>query len=218
MRRRGPRRGAMWFAVAAVLALVAVAATLRAQARGPGARILVAAADLPVGAHLEGAGEGLVRAVAVPRSAALPGVLRDVADVRGRLVAVPVGQGEPISDAVLGGRPGRLPGPLARGERAVSVPLATAGGAAAALAPGVRVDVVAATGDGPRGQAAVVVPDAEVLTTSIATGEGSAGDGGSVLLRVRRAEALRLAAALDFARDVRLLPRPVAETAPPGTP
>jgi pilus assembly protein CpaB len=214
VRRRGPRRSAVWFAVAAALALLAAVGTLRAQGGGPSARILIAAADLPVGARLEGA--NLVRPVTVPRAAALPGLLRDVAEVRGRLLAVPVASGEPISDAVLGGRPGRLPGPLARGERAVSVPLATAGGAAAALAPGVRVDVVAATGEGPRGQAAVVVPDAEVLTTSIATGESGAGEGGSVLLRVRRAEALRLAAALDFARDVRLLPRPVAEAPVPS--
>jgi Flp pilus assembly protein CpaB len=92
------------------------------------------------------------------------------------------------------------------------VPLSAAGGAAAGLAPGSRVDVVASTGEGAAGRSAVVVADAEVLAVSAeAATAGVEMPTGSALLRVSSRAALRLTSALNFARDVRLLVRPAGE-------
>jgi hypothetical protein len=53
-----------------------------------------------------------------------------------------------------------------------------------------------------------VVADAEVLATTEAPPEGGLGGAGEALLRVSSAQALRVTAALNFAREVRLLARP----------
>ena len=144
-------------------------------------------------------------------------MLADPGDAVGRRIAVPVAAGEPITEAALGGAPGTGPEPLAVGERAVAVPLAAAGGAAAGLAAGARVDVVASTGEGPAGRTAVVVGDAEVLAVAEAPSpDGVAPTGGEVLLRVSAAQALRITAALNFAREVRLLVRPRDEVGESG--
>ena len=98
----------------------------------------------------------------------------------------------------------------------MAVPLSAAAGAAG-LAPGARVDVVASTGEGPSGRTRVVVADAEVLATTEAAPEGALGGAGEALLRVTAAQALAVTAALNFAREVRLLARPRDEagTEPP---
>ena len=55
--------------------------------------------------------------------------------------------------------------------------------------------------------------DAEVIAQTTASGvDGSAGEGGAILLRVGERDALRLTAALDRAGGVRLLPRPTGPT------
>jgi Flp pilus assembly protein CpaB len=124
----------------------------------------------------------------------------------------PVAPGEPVTEGVLGGAPGTGPDPLAPGERAVSLPLAAAGGAAAAVTPGASVDVVASTGDGPSGRTRIVVAGAEVLAVADAPSpDGVVPDGAGVLVRVSAGQALRITAALNFAREVRLLVRPVDE-------
>ena len=138
-------------------------------------------------------------------------------DAVGRRVVAPVGVGEPLSEGVLGGAPGSGPQPLAIGERAVAVPLSAAGGSAAGLVAGARVDVVASSGEGLTGKSALVVVDAEVL----AIAQPASGDGlesvGEALLRVSSTQALRITAALNFAREVRLLARPISEVgARPG--
>ena len=77
--------------------------------------------------------------------------------------------------------------------------------------------MVASTGEGPSGRTRVVVADAEVLATTEAAPDGDLGGAGEALLRVTAAQALSVTAALNFAREVRLLARPRDEvgTDPP---
>ena len=149
----------------------------------------------------------------VPEGLALRGLVRDPAQIAGRLLVVPLAPGEPLTEAALGGAPGTGPAPLAPGERAISVPAALAGVGAAALRPGVRVDVLASTGEGLTGRSHVVVPDVEVLQAGGVSEEGGPIEG-AVLLRVSARQALRMTEALDFAREVRLVIRPVGGTGP----
>ena len=137
-----------WFAVAAVLALAAGLITLKAAAVDPPTTaVIVAAEPLSVGARLDDP-ESVLGLTRIPRAGVLPGMVRSFDEVRGRTVAVPISGGEPVTQAGLGGAPGLAPEPLAAGERALSVPVAAAGAAAAVLVPGARVDVVASVGEG----------------------------------------------------------------------
>ena len=207
------RRPTAWFAIAAVLAVAAALITMRAAAVDtPRGVVVVAAEPLPVGTRLDDPASVLALAPVAER-AVLPGMARSFDEVRGRTVAVPISRGEPVTQAGLGGAPGLAPAPLAAGERALSVPVAAAGAAAAVLVPGVRVDVVASVTEG-AAAARVVVADAEVIAQTAAPGvDAGGGDGAAILLRVGERDALRLTAALDSARGVRLLPRPAADAA-----
>ncbi len=218
---RGPvprRRAGLWLVLAGVVGLVAAIVTLRAaSAPADAGRVVVARQVLAPGLLLdeEAASAALVVAI-VPAGAMLPGTLADPTEALGRRVAVPVGPGEPVTQAALGGSPGIGPAPLAVGERAVPVPLAAAGGGAAGLVAGARVDVVASTGEGPAGRTAVVVAAAEVLAVAASPAADGIGTAGEVLLRVSATQALRITSALNFAREVRLLVRPAQEM--PGPP
>ena len=134
--------------VAGAIGLLAAVISLRAAAHdAPGGRVVVARQPLAPGLLLDpGTAATALAVVPVPAGLALDGVFADPAEVAGRRVSVPVGAGEPLSQAALGGAPGSVPSPLAVGERAVAVPLSAAGGAG--LVPGARVDVVASTGEG----------------------------------------------------------------------
>jgi Flp pilus assembly protein CpaB len=182
------------------------------------ATVVVARAPLGTGLLIDEATAPVALTTAqVPPSAVLPGMLGDPAAALGRRVVAPVGAGEPVTQAVLGGAPGAGPAPLAVGERAVAVPLSAAGAAAAGVRPGARVDVVASTGEGLAGRTALVVADAEVLGVGTPDAVDPAGAPGEVVLRVRARHALRITAALNFAREVRLLVRPPEEVgAAPG--
>jgi pilus assembly protein CpaB len=205
----------MWLAAAGLLALVAVVLTGRAAAEGPsGDAVLVAQAAIPAGTDLaaENARGSLVLAP-VPRGLELPGLLRDPTAIAGRRLVVPLGVGEPLTEAALGGSPGAGPAPLAEGERAISVPLALAGGVAGAVRPGARVDLVASSGEGLTGRSHVVVANVEVLQVDeVATDDGRTDPG--ALLRVSARQALRVTEAIDFARGVRLVIRPMGEARP----
>jgi Flp pilus assembly protein CpaB len=211
------RRPSGWFAVAAVLATIAALATLRAAAVDvPMSPVVVAATDLGVGTRLDRT-EELAMTVLVPRDGVLPGMFTSAESVRERVVNVPVAAGEPITEAVVGGSGELGPKPLAFGERAVSVPLAAAGAAAAVLVPGARVDAVSSPAEGD-GDARVVVAAAEVLATTPPAGADEGGLEGAALLRVSERDALRLTTALDSPRGIRLLPRPVADGPGDGAP
>jgi Flp pilus assembly protein CpaB len=191
-----------------------VATLLTVAQRGPGGvEVLIARQAVPAGTLLDAATlEAVFAGASIETGEPLAGMVGDRAAVVDRRTAADLVAGEPLTLAALGG--GALPvAPLAVGERAVPVPVQAAGSAAAALRPGVLVDVVASTGEGVAGRTRVVVAAAEVLAVdgTVTDGFGQAAGGGSVLLRAGARDALVITAALNFARDVRLLPRPEAE-------
>lgn len=205
----------MWLAAAGLLALVAVVLTGRAAAESPsGDAVLVAQVAIPAGTDLAGgSAQGALVLAPVPNGLELPGLLRDPAAIGGRRLLVPLGAGEPLTESALGGSPGAGPAPLAAGERAISVPLALAGGAAGAVRPGMRVDLVASSGEGLTGRSRVVVANVEVLQVDDVASDGTRTDPGA-LLRVTARQALRVTEAIDFARGVRLVMRPMGEATP----
>lgn len=221
MRLRPPgRRSGAWLVAAGAIGLVAAVMTVRAAAPAPlGASIVVAREPLPAGLLLDAeTAAASLGTVPAPDGLGLTGVFADPAQAVGRRVAAPIGPGEPVSEASLGGAPGSGPAPLAIGERAVAVPLSAAGGSAAGLAPGTRVDVVASTGEGLTGTTTLVVADAEVLAVASPSAPAGIEASGEALLRVSSRQALRVTAALNFSREVRLLARPAEELGPPDGP
>lgn len=207
------RRPGWWFVIAAVLAAGAfMLAGGMGRGDDPGVRVLVAARAIPAGELIgDGGASGLLAFAAIPAAGVLPGMLLDADEARGRRTVAPVSAGEPLTQAALGGSPGIGPAPLAPGERAVAVPLRAVGAAAAAPAPGARVDVLASDGEGLAGRTRVVVSGTEVL--AIMRDDPSRGDSGgdALLLRVTAEQALEVTRALDFAREVRVVGRPASE-------
>ena len=190
------RRPGWWFLAAAVLAIAAMV-----MARGLGApavptrQVLVAARVIPAGTLL-----------GLPSSS---GLLATTAQAEGRRTVAPIAPGEPVTQAALGGAPGTGPAPLQAGERAVPVPLRAAGASAAAPGPGARVDVLASDGEGPAGRTRVVVSGAEVLALMRSDDGGGDIAADALLLRLGVDDALAVTQALDFAREVRVVIRPV---------
>jgi pilus assembly protein CpaB len=109
-----------------------------------------------------------------------------------------------------GGRP-----ILRRGERAVTVEV-TSGGGVDELAPGVRVDVLVSTESGAGGgRTTKALAGAELLaitpgaaSTGQSSTDPSAGATALATLRVTLRQAIALTEADNFAREIRLLPRP----------
>lgn len=208
------RRGRPWLACAIAVGLVAAIATVRA---GAGASfdgwIVVAREPLAPGLLLDSETVPVVlMATPAPTSLGLNGVFGDPAAVVGRRVSSSVEVGEPLTEAALGGAPGSGPRPLEPGERAVAVPLSTFGVSAAGVIAGARVDVVASSGEGLAGSTRLVVADAEVLSVTDPVSANGIDVSGQALLRVSSRHALTITAALNFAREVRLLTRPREES------
>ncbi|HEV7847567.1 MAG TPA: Flp pilus assembly protein CpaB [Thermoleophilaceae bacterium] len=179
----------------------------RAAARlGPSVEVLVAARDLPAGARV---GRGAVRSARVPERFVPPDALGSAAAVAGARVAVPVSAGSYLGAGLFEGAEGGGHGErVRRGRRVVSVGVA-GGGALAGLAPGSRVDVLVSTeGGAGGGRTVMALAGAELL----GMGETTRNEGGSAeaaaTLRVTLRQAIYLTAADNFAREIRLLPRP----------
>lgn len=211
-RRLGLRRPMVWFAMAAALALLATVVVMRSSsAAGPGARVVVARVVIPAGTMLDEDVASQVLALApVPDGLALRGLITGAGAAVGRRTVAALGPGEPLTQAVIGGSPGTGPAPLEPGQRAVPVPMRAVGGVVAAPVPGARVDVIASDGEGPAGRTRVIVSDAEVMSVT-PPGDGETGDAGGVVLRLATDDALDVARALDFAREVRVIARPAGE-------
>jgi pilus assembly protein CpaB len=177
---------------------------------GPMVPVAVAARDLRVGARLK-TGDLAVRRV--PAAYVPRGTLPSASEaIGGRLVA-PLAAGGYLSAQLLGTHSAQGDRPLRRGERAIEV--AVSGGRALdAATPGTRVDVVVSTEprDGP-GRTFVALEGAELLALRPG-GAAHEADGAArtatatATLRVTLKQAVYLSAAENFAREVRLLPRP----------
>jgi pilus assembly protein CpaB len=183
---------------------------------GPLVPVLVATRNLPADSRI---GRGAVALRRVPASYAPPDVLRAVPGVAGARTAAAVAEGGYLTAGHLQGPGAEGPRGLAlrRGERALEVAV-TGGGALAGAAPGARVDVIVSTEprDG-AGRTFVALEDVELLglrgsaeTAGLGTdAEGDARTGSTLAtIRVTLAQAVYLAAAENFGREIRLLVRP----------
>ena len=189
---------------------------------GPLVPVAVAARDLEAGARL-GPRDLAVRRM--PQAYAPRSALSSPAHAVGRTLSAPLAGGSYLSAELLAGGAGKaVAGGLRRGQRVVEI--AVAGGAAleSAVAPGTRVDVLVSreSADG-RGSTSVPLENVELLALR-ATGaeaqldpaadpeEGAADAATAVaILRVTLRQAIYLTAAQNFAREVRLLPRPAGD-------
>lgn len=180
-------------ALALVLALRPGPADPAAPARPAEVEVVVAAVDLAAGAVL---GAGDLTLVTLPPAAVPDGVVFDVGQVTGEVLAGPLRRGEPVTDVRVVG-PG-LWSQVPAGQVAAPVRLADLA-VATLLRAGDRVDVLAAASDGQTPSVEVVAESALVLTvptTAEADPPLGAADGtGLLVLAVAPETAQRLAAA-----------------------
>ncbi|HEX8647731.1 MAG TPA: Flp pilus assembly protein CpaB [Thermoleophilaceae bacterium] len=224
------RRGAVLLALALAAGGLASSRVERrergiAAQVGPPVPVLVAAADLRQGQRI--GEEQAARALAVrriPQRFAPPDALTAPEDAIGATLAAPVAAGGYLTAGALAapGDAGEEPGAaLAPGQRAVQV--AVAGGEELAEAgPGALVDVVVTSehSEG-RGRTYLALERVELLAARPGGDAGGAAAGGAegagaqgttlATLRVTLRQAVFLAAAQSFAREIRLLPRAPGE-------
>jgi pilus assembly protein CpaB len=183
---------------------------------GPLVPALVAARDLPADRKLAPPDLAVHRVPAryLPRDA-----LGASREALGSRTAVPVAAGAYVTAGQLRGTGGRRArGGLRPGERAVEVAVAGGDALAAAAVPGSRVDVLVSSEprDG-TGHTLLALEDVELLALEPGASGGGQGQGAraagsaTATLRVTLRQAVYLTAAQNFAREVRLLPRPPGE-------
>jgi pilus assembly protein CpaB len=181
--------------------------------------VVVARRDLPAGERIPpGATRRLLTVRQIPQAFVPPGALVRPAEAAGLAPAASVPAGGYLTAAQfrVGASPGPGPGGVLRaGERAIEV--AVAGGETlAGSGAGGRVDVLVSTESGGRRRTFVALEDVELLELrSAAVGEPAAGGEGAAAtatamatLRVTARQAVYLTAAHNFARELRLVPRP----------
>jgi pilus assembly protein CpaB len=144
----------------------------------------------------------------VPERYAPRGAVGDPAALEGMELSADVAQGQEVLPALVGAGAGAPAGPPVRpGERVAEVLAAAPAGE---VAPGGRVDVLVTRDDRPGapGRTVLALEDVEVLAASGAPPAGEEGVARvSASLRVTVRQAVYLAAAQSFARELRLLPR-----------
>jgi pilus assembly protein CpaB len=210
------RRALLLIGLALLLGGLAASDVARREAAiarqlGPDTPVVVARGDLPAGSRLTTQRLAVRR---VPARYAPAAAARAPGELLGQRVAVPVASGGYLSTNDLAGAGGAAPpgAPVRAGERVADV---VASGPPALVQPGGHVDVLVTResdhGDG--GSTTLALEDVEVLAASAAPeGAGasssqSPGPRVSASLRVTVKQAVYLAAAQAFAREIRLLPR-----------
>jgi pilus assembly protein CpaB len=209
------RRAAVLIGLSLILGALAASdvtgreAALRRQV-GPAVPVLVARTRLAAGARL---GPSALAVRQVPSRYAPAGAYRSPDEVAGMRTAVAIPAGADLDPALVddGTRAAGPTGPALRdGERVAQI---VAVGPARSLTAGARVDVLVTRegkGDG-GGSTTLALEDVEVLgaTRAPASGNGPDADLPRVALdlRVSVRQAVYLAAAQSFAREVRVLPR-----------
>ena len=181
---------------------------------GPSIDVLVAARDLRAGGRIGRAALAIRR---VPARFAPPDALTSADGAIGARSRVALASGTYITGGLFAGSSERRGQGLKSGERAVTIQVA-GGGAVGELEPGARVDVLVSTETGAAGgRTTLALAGAELLRFA-ATGESYGDSGGGAdpprgpaalaTLRVSVGQATYLTAADNFAREIRLLPRP----------
>jgi pilus assembly protein CpaB len=173
--------------------------------------VLVARTGLAAGARI---GPGALAVRRVPSRYAPAGAYRSAADVTGLRAAVAIPAGADLDPSLVDdgtSRPGAVGPELRAGERVAQI---VAIGPAQSLAPGARVDVLVTreADRGESGSTTLALEDVEVLSGGRAPqADGSGPDAGlprvALDLRVSVRQAVYLAAAQSFARELRVLPR-----------
>lgn len=209
------RRAALLLGLAVALGGLAASDVARREGAlshriGPGVWVLVTAHPIRAGARLDPV--ALARRE-IPARYAPPDAFAVAAEVAGQRTTGPLPAGAYLTPAVLGAgaRPRAAGAAVAPGERVAQV-LAT--GSPELVAPGGHVDVLVTrdAGRGGSGGTTLALEDVEVVAAEPAPEGAGAADqtpGERVLasLRVTIRQAVFLAAAQSFAREVRLLPR-----------
>jgi pilus assembly protein CpaB len=182
---------------------------------GPQVPVVVAGRELPAGGELR---DDVLATRQVPQRFVPPDALASPADARGRRTAVPVAAGSYLTSGELeGAGKGTRGETLGAGQRAVEI--AVAGGEALSQlgGSGARVDVLVSTARGDSsGRTFLALEDVELLDLRQGGAGGAGGDSegaaskatATATLRVTLRQAVYLTAAQNFAREVRLLPRP----------
>jgi pilus assembly protein CpaB len=213
------RRAAVLLGLALVLGGLAASdvaqreAAVRAQL-GPPVEVVVARSALPAGRVLTARDLALRR---VPARYAPAGGASVPETLIGRRLAAAVPQGAYLGAGQIAAEPEVVGPPVRKGERAAEV---VGLGAPDLVVPGARVDVLV-TRDGDGGAAAgteLALEDVEVLAVRATSGAAGEQDAERVAatLRVSVRDAVYLAAAQSFAREVRLLPRAAGDRARTG--
>jgi len=185
--------------------------------------VVVAARDVKPGARLK-AGDVAVRDV--PARFAPVDAVRSAPEAVGARVESGLRRGAYLTPAALGaGARVARSGSLRRGERAVQVAVAGGDPLSQAGGPGSRVDVLVSTEprDG-AGRTFLALEDVELLALGGPDGAAARADEGpgegtgaaatasaTATLRVTQRQAVYLTAAQNFARELRLLPRPAGD-------
>jgi len=216
------RRRRAWLLLSVALASGGLAASQvhqrerrAAEQLGPVVEVLVAARDLSPGSRV---GRRAVLVKRVPARFVPPNALASGAGVVGARTAVPVAAGAYLNAGLFAGAGGgRGENAIGRGDRAVTVEVAGES-AAAELTLGGRVDVLVSTDNAAGGRTQMALAGAELLRMSEAATAGypepdaaaasSARPTALATLRVTLRQAIYLTAADNFAREIRLLPRP----------
>jgi pilus assembly protein CpaB len=201
------RRAAVLLGLALVLGALAASdvsrreAALRAQV-GPPVAVLIARHPLLAGRRLAAADLAVRR---VPDRFAPAGSVPVPELVLGRRLAVAVPAGAPVGEHLLAAVAGEGLA-VQRGERAAEV---LAMGSPRLVTAGAHVDVLVTRdrGAGTAGTTTLALEDVEILAARAARTRDDAGPQVAATLRVTVRQAVYLAAAGAFAREIRLLPR-----------
>ena len=216
------RRAAVLLGLALVLGTLSATHMARRERAleaqlGPVVEVVVARRELPAGRALELSDLG-VRSL--PARYAPPGEPAFAAALAGQKLAVPVVAGAPVTAELLVRRAQTPEAAIGRGQRAVDV-LAT--GSPQAVIAGSHVDVLVTTErrDRIRGTTRIALENVEVLAArAAAAGDDAEAKGAprvTATLRVTAAQAVYLAAAQSFARELRLLARAPGDRRAVGT-
>jgi len=207
------RRALLLLGLALLLGGLAASDVARREAAldreiGPLLPVVVARTQLPAGTEIS-AGRLAVRRV--PARFAPPGSVASPASIQGLKTAIPIPAGGFMLASAVSESGTAAPGPPVRaGERVADV---TAVAPLDLVQPGTHVDVLVSqeAGDGSTGKTVLALEDVEVLAATPAAGESTGDDPSrprvAASLRVDLRQAVYLAAAQAFARELRLLPR-----------
>jgi pilus assembly protein CpaB len=221
------RRGLLLLSLALAcggIAAAQVGSRVRAVEARTGAEVpvVVAARDVPAGRKLNRADLALRE---VPGRYVPPDAIGTPGDAIGARSAAPLSRGAYVTAGSLA-QPADgtgAGGALRRGERALEVPVAGGAALTDSGGPGARVDVVISTESrSGGGRTFLALENVELLAlggagatperSTDASGGGAASAAtATATLRVTLRQAVYLTAAQNFAREVRLLPRPAGD-------